>query len=197
MAKLAELDSGRDLHQPIFAIVGTTLGDESSPELPVRPSDHEEHGITLLQHISADKAKSTLSKSIVPVALLHDRKVGGTASSRGLSGRLSRPSSGGLDRVSKSVSSTHRESSTKSSFVIKPWQMLRCLNLGAVDVLSSPLTEERVANLVVHAYHARAETQKERSELLATKKLRKRSWVGFDDQKPYAYLREQMYVKAS
>lgn len=72
--------------------------------------------------------------------------------------------------------------------------MLRCLQFGATEVLSSPLTEDRVANLAVHAYHAKEAAQKERSTLLATKKIRKRSWVGFDDKKPYAYLREQMYV---
>ena len=192
MAKLAELDSGRDHRQPIFAIAETTLSEESSSEIPNRPDDQDQHGATVLQRISADKAKSTLSKLVVPVAMLHERKTVGTAGSRGLGSHLARPSSGGFDRNNRSISSAQMESSIRFTPSIEPWQMLRCINLGAVDVLSSPLTEDRIANLAIHAYRATDEAQKERSALLATKRLRKRSWVGFDDKKPYAYLREQM-----
>ena len=194
MAKLAELDSGDDLRQPILAIVETTLGADSSPELPDQPGNRDHRGVGLLQHISADKADSKLSRLVIPIAMLQDRKPAGMSSARDFGSRLTRPSSGGLDRISKSVSSSHRELITTTSAVIEPWKMSRCLHFGATDVLSSPLMEDRVANLAVHAYHAKAEAQKERSALLATKRLRKRSWVGFDDNKPYAYLREQMYV---
>ena len=168
------------------------LGDETLPELLAQPSEPDEPSVTLLQQISADKAKCTLSKLVVPLVVLHDQKLGAKANAQGLGSRLSRPSSGGLGSVSKSTSSSDRASYTKASFAIEPRQMLRCLALGAMDVLPSPLTEDSIAHLVVHAYHVKEEVQRERSALLATKKTRKRSWVGFDDKKPYAYLREQM-----
>lgn len=194
MAKLADLDSGSNLREPVFVIVETTLDEESSQDQIGQSNDDEHLGATLLQHISAQKADSKLSKLVIPIAMLHDRKSGGMAKSQGLASHLTRPSSGGLDWISKSISSSHKDSYTTTLSNIEPWKMLRCLQFGATEVLSSPLTEDRVANLVVHAYHTKEAAQKERSALLATRKIRKRSWVGFDDKKPYAYLREQMYV---
>ncbi len=194
MAKLADLDSGSNLREPIFAIVEMTLGEESSQDQIGQPDDDEHHGAALLQHISAQKGDSKLSKLVIPIAMIHDRKSGGMANPRGLASHLTRPSSGGLDWISKSISSSHRDPHKTTSSNIEPRKMFRCLQFGATEVLSSPLTEDRVANLAVHAYHAKEAAQKERSALLATKKIRKRSWVGFDDKKPYAYLREQMYV---
>ena len=196
MAKLADLDSGSNLREPIFAIVETTLDEESPQDRIGQPNDDEHHGATLLQHISAHKVDFKLSKLVIPIAMLHDRMSGGIANPQGLASRLTRPSSGGLDWISKSISSSPRNPHTTTLSNIEPWKMLRCLQFGATEVLSSPLTKDRVASLAVHAYHAKEAMQKERSALLATKKIRKRSWVGFDDKKPYAYLREQMYGKS-
>lgn len=194
MAKLAELDSGSTLREPTFAIVETTFDEESSHDQigPLKYDEH--HGATLLHHISAQKVDSKLSKLVIPIAMLHDRMSGGMVNPPGSASHVTRPFSGGLDWTSKSISSSYKDTHIRTSSNIEPWKMFRCLQFGATEVLSSPLTEDRVANLAVHAYHAKEAAQKDRSALLATKKIRKRSWVGFDDQKPYAYLREQMYV---
>ena len=69
---------------------------------------------------------------------------------------------------------------------------MRYLDNGAVDVLTSPLLHERLPSLAIHAYRAHKDASKEQRALLEMKRGRKRSWVGIDDQKPYAYLREAM-----
>lgn len=69
---------------------------------------------------------------------------------------------------------------------------IRYLNTGATDVLTSPLLPERLQSLAIHAYKAHKDASKEQRALLEMKRGRKRSWVGVDDQKPYAYLREAM-----
>lgn len=73
-----------------------------------------------------------------------------------------------------------------------PHQISKCLDAGAVDVLSAPLNKARVQGLIVHAYRVRKSALKEQSRFLSRKKLRKHSWVGVHDEQPYAYLREAM-----
>ncbi|KAL4898220.1 hypothetical protein BDV59DRAFT_1559 [Aspergillus ambiguus] len=79
--------------------------------------------------------------------------------------------------------------------VPQPQQISKCLDAGAVDVLSSPLDRARVQGLVVHAFRARKSGLKEQSRFMSRKKLRKHSWVGVHDEQPYAYLREAMVSK--
>jgi len=69
---------------------------------------------------------------------------------------------------------------------------MRYLDVGAVDVLTSPLRQERLPSLGIHAYRAHKDASKDHRALLEMKRGRKRSWVGVDDQEPYAYLREAM-----
>jgi 3',5'-cyclic-nucleotide phosphodiesterase len=69
---------------------------------------------------------------------------------------------------------------------------IKYLDIGAVDVLPSPVLQERLPSLAVHAYRAHKDASKEHRAMMDMKRGRKRSWVGVDDQKPYAYLREAM-----
>ena len=75
---------------------------------------------------------------------------------------------------------------------VDPKQMMGCLNAGAVDAIPSPFTRERVEALASHAYRAHIQGMKEQPSYLDRKTTRKRSWVGVDEAKPYAYLREEM-----
>lgn len=77
----------------------------------------------------------------------------------------------------------------------EPQQIAKCIDAGAVDVLTMPLNLPRVEGLLVHAYRTRKTAQKEQSRFLARRKLRKLSWVGVHDEQPYAYLREAMVSK--
>ncbi len=68
---------------------------------------------------------------------------------------------------------------------------LQCIDNGARDVLRSPLQRERIKALYLRCYRARKSIQK----------IRKRSWVGVDEQnqvndeaKNYAYIKDQMFV---
>lgn len=59
-------------------------------------------------------------------------------------------------------------------------------------MLTSPLSAERVQGLSVHAYRRFKEMSMEESSFLLEKRSRKLSWVGLDEDRPYAYLREVM-----
>lgn len=70
--------------------------------------------------------------------------------------------------------------------------MSRYLDAGAIDVLSAPLTSDRVQALSVHAYRRSKEVVREQASFVLEKRNRKLSWVGLDEERPYAYLREVM-----
>ncbi|RDH28255.1 high affinity cAMP phosphodiesterase [Aspergillus welwitschiae] len=76
-----------------------------------------------------------------------------------------------------------------------PQHISKCLDAGAVDVLVTPLDSCRAQALVVQAYRTRKTALREQSRFLSRKKLRKHSWVGVNDEQPYAYLREAMVSK--
>lgn len=148
------------------------------------------YGLPLLQHISAEISTSSLSKLVVPVAMIYDKGSEHPTSHIFTSNRSSRPSSGGFPVFRPTSSNAKRAAGT--SALSEHQQMLRCVDTGAVDVLMSPLQEERLRDLTVHAYRAHKEALNERTKFLAQKKVRKRSWLGNNDNKPYAYLREAM-----
>lgn len=70
--------------------------------------------------------------------------------------------------------------------------MSKYLDAGAVDVLTTPLSNERVQGLSTHAYRRHKEAVQEESSFVLEKRNRKLSWVGIDEERPYAYLREVM-----
>ncbi|KAF4335388.1 3 5 cyclic-nucleotide phosphodiesterase regA [Fusarium beomiforme] len=68
----------------------------------------------------------------------------------------------------------------------------RCLDLGAVDVIICPMSTKCITSLEICAYRAHRDAAKEQSTLLEIRQGRKRSWVGVNEEKPFAYLREAM-----
>jgi 3',5'-cyclic-nucleotide phosphodiesterase len=127
------------------------------------------YGMPLLVHISSEIQSRNVSKLFIPVVILSglDRDWAST--------NLPSPSVHGSQVLTDTV------------------RLVRYLDAGAVDVLSSPLSKDHVHGLAVHAYRVHKEVSKAESGFLATtKNNRKRSWVGVDDEKPYAYLREAM-----
>lgn len=144
----------------------------------------EAYGLKLLQWIASEIQYQSLSKLIVPVAV------------------VAIPESNSLSVTSNS----RTNSSSEGNFSLDPFakkrtglvtaldqvRTIRYMDVGAVDVLTSPLLYERLPSLAVHAYRAHKDASKEQRALLELKRGRKRSWVGVDDQKPYAYLREAM-----
>ena len=75
-----------------------------------------------------------------------------------------------------------------------PAVVTKYVEIGAVEVLPSPVPRERLFGLAAHAYRAQKEAWRERAEHLRKRKARKLSWLGDNDERPYAYLREKMCV---
>ncbi|KAI5247153.1 HD-domain/PDEase-like protein [Aureobasidium subglaciale] len=80
----------------------------------------------------------------------------------------------------------------KTDLLAEPMRMSRFLDAGAIDVLPSPLGVDRVQGLAVHAYRTYKEVAREEASFVLQKRNRKLSWVGIDEERPYAYLREVM-----
>jgi hypothetical protein len=126
------------------------------------------YGMHLLTHISSEIASKNFNKLVIPIVVLS-----------------------GLDRnwSSNSLSSPNLHGSQILTDTVR---LVRYLDAGAVDVLSSPISRTGVQGLAVHAYRVHKEVTREDASFLTTKRNRKLSWVGVSDAKPYAYLREAM-----
>lgn len=148
-------------------------------------SEEEAYGLRLLQWIASEIQYQSLSRLIVPVAVV---AIPEHSSPPTLP--RERTHSGSGKQFGYSFSSQK-----KRAGLVRPLDQgrtVRYLDIGAVDVLTSPLLHERLPSLAIHAYRAHKDASKEQRALLEMKRGRKRSWVGVDDQKPYAYLREAM-----
>jgi 3',5'-cyclic-nucleotide phosphodiesterase len=119
-------------------------------------------------HVSSEIQSKNFPKLVIPVVILS-----------------------GLDR--DWASNTLPSPSLHGSQVLTDTvRLVRYLDAGAVDVLPSPLSKDNVHGLAVHAYRVHKEVSREELAFLTTKRNRKLSWVGVNDAKPYAYLREAM-----
>lgn len=127
------------------------------------------YAMHLLTHISSEISSRNFSKLVVPIVMLT-----GLSQDVSSSGPLPSP---GLP---------------SSSLLTDTMRLSRYLDAGAVDVLSSPLSKDRMHGLVIHGYRLQKDYTREEASFLTTKRNRKLSWVGVDDSKPYAYLREAM-----
>lgn len=216
IAKLAELERPPQNPQPTLVIL------EASPEIendngtstnflrpssyslrinkrkeprPSAPESGELYGMALLQQICSEISTSKLSKLVIPIVMIptiHSSIHNPNGDRRSVSTRPYHMSSGGLNRISSPPN--HRETNIPSTKVA-PQQVVHYMDAGALDVLLSPLQPNRLDSLVTLGYRAHKEDSRDRAALLATARLRKRSWVGFEDKRPYAYLREEMYVE--
>lgn len=192
MAKLSHLESLSTDIQPVLVLLGTPIESEvKAPPTKLlqnfASTDFSDcYGLSLLQHIAAEVSNSSLSKLVVPVAMIYNAEAEHSDSNAYPSKQPSRPSSGGLPAFA-----SKRPSPGRSALSDAP-QTLKCVDVGAMDVLASPLHEDRIRGLTVHAYRAHKDALKERARFLAQKKSRKASWLGNNDNKPYAYLRESM-----
>jgi 3',5'-cyclic-nucleotide phosphodiesterase len=171
--------SSRDLRTPSPSSRGYADG------FVEEPVEEEAYGLQLLQWIASEIQYQSLSRLVVPVAVV------AIPEHNSNSGRGRTNSRSGLQISYTSFPSSPK----KSSGLVIPLDQnrtMRYLDIGAVDVLTSPLLPERLPSLAIHAYRAHKDASKEQRALLEMKRGRKRSWVGVDDQKPYAYLREAM-----
>ena len=125
------------------------------------------YGLQFLAHISSEIQSNKLPKLLIPVVILS-----------------------GFDHIVTSPGGTN---SAGGSYVLADsMRLTRYLDAGAVDVLTSPISKDNVQGLAVHAYRVFKEVTREETAFIANKHNRKLSWVGVEDSKPYAYLREAM-----
>ena len=146
-----------------------------SPSTPLKsnPVEKDEpydiYGMHLLHHICASIRERTISRLTVPIAIL-----------------------GGAEAVNTALQgepSLHALSHAATSDTVR---MIRYLDVGAADVMTSPIKPDRVQALPVHAYRAYKDAAREEGSSLLTKRNRKLSWIGVDEERPFAYLREAM-----
>jgi 3',5'-cyclic-nucleotide phosphodiesterase len=135
-------------------------------------------GLALIKHLTADIRRHNLSKLAIPIASVPTKRV--LAVKQQLPRTEGTPSIPVLTRTSDECGQSESE------------HMMRCVQAGAVDVVIGELSAARAAALSVHAHRARLEAIKEQPTFLEQRRMRKRSWVGLDEERPYAYLRESM-----
>ncbi|KAG5951379.1 hypothetical protein E4U53_003243 [Claviceps sorghi] len=133
------------------------------------------YGLSLLQKIITEAHLSSMSKLVVPVPVITSPEVP-------------------LSKVSYQMTDGMSEAPpTPEPSLAASRQLIRaCLDIGAVDVLLGPLTSSCITALEICAYKAHRDATKEQQAVLEVTKGRKRSWVGVNEQKPFAYLREAM-----
>lgn len=154
-----------------------------SSKQPIDDADMEAYGLTLLQWIVTEIQYQSLSKLIVPVAVVAPPENDSF---------MVTPSSRTSSSLERQLNDPFTKKRPALVTALDQKKTIKYMDLGAVDVLTSPLTPERLPSLAAHAYRAHKDASKEQRALLELKRGRKRSWVGVDDQKPYAYLREAM-----
>ncbi|KAI9894080.1 MAG: 3',5'-cyclic-nucleotide phosphodiesterase [Vezdaea aestivalis] len=136
-------------------------------------------GLRLLKWIANELRCERLSKLIIPIAVVDDQ----------VQKASSQSGAGVFASFNFGLSGSAQDPQTAP---LQVNQMLKYLDAGAVDVARSPFSEEPISRLAVHAYRAHKDVVKEREAFLSVKRARKRSWVGVNDEVPYAYLRESM-----
>ncbi|KHJ34272.1 putative 3 5 -cyclic nucleotide phosphodiesterase [Erysiphe necator] len=146
----------------------------------------EKYGLELLQYIASEIGRQRLSSLIVPLAMVEAPNLDTYITRSNSLISLQPP-----HILSPRETFNHRDLSSSSNYQL---HTVQSLDTGAVDVLISPIAEERLSSLLIHAYRAHYNALKEHRALIERRRNRKQSWVGLDvdDQKPFAYLREAM-----
>ncbi|KFA74954.1 hypothetical protein S40288_02222 [Stachybotrys chartarum IBT 40288] len=141
----------------------------------IHTPEEDIYGLNLLQKLITESRLRNMSKLVVPVPMIrHPRTFGQDPKGHMTDGAIE-PFTAPLRTLD-----AHRR------------LVRRCLDLGAVDVLISPLTSNCITALEICAYKAHRDAAREQQDLMEIRRGRKRSWVGVNEQKPFAYLREAM-----
>lgn len=168
-------------HQPFPSQTGASSRPHSptsdaSSCAEIHAPDETLYGLNLLQKLITEAHLRNMTKLIVPIPIISQssREAVSAVSQRMTDGTLEHSLTpfGGL--------SANRD------------MIRKCLDLGAVDVIVSPLNSKCIATLEICAYKAHRDAAREQQVLLGIKRGRQRSWVGVNEEKPFAYLREAM-----
>ncbi|KAH8175886.1 3'5'-cyclic nucleotide phosphodiesterase domain-containing protein [Sarocladium implicatum] len=141
----------------------------------IHAPDEDVYGLNLLQKLITEAHLRGVSKLIVPVPII--------APADSLpSVQAQQMTDGPAERVAAPLGFM-----PATRHLVK-----RCLDLGAADVIISPLSAKCITSLEICAYRAHRDAAREQQAILEVRRGRKRSWVGVNEEKPFAYLREAM-----
>ena len=160
----AGTNSGSARSSRLYGAASSIPSKISPSELSQASGEEDIYGLSLLKHIVLEISEKHFSKLIVPIAVVEP------------------------DRLVEVLDSNHLKMPNGLSSV----HAIKCIETGASDVISSPIDADRLRAMSTLAYRAHIEGTKARPKFLELKKSRKLSWVGVDEEKPYAYLREVM-----
>lgn len=148
----------------------TSPRPRSSPaEDEIHVPDEEVYGLKLLQRVITEAHLRNLSKLVVPIPV------------------ISKPPPAAWSDESPAPALSPVE-----QCAVDPALLRRCIDLGAADVVVSPINAKCMAGVGVQAYKAYKEAARQQRALMDVRKGRKLSWVGVNQEKPFAYLREAM-----
>ncbi|RSL87496.1 hypothetical protein CEP52_015502 [Fusarium oligoseptatum] len=147
----------------------------STEDVDIHTPDEDLYGLGLLQKIITEAHLRGMSKLIVPIPVISNPQI-------------EHPSTNGQ----MTDGAVEPLTSPLGSLDANRQLIRRCLDLGAVDVIISPLSDKCITSLEICAYRAHRDAAKEQQTLLEIRQGRKRSWVGVNEEKPFAYLREAM-----
>ncbi|KAL7798356.1 phosphodiesterase [Trichoderma ceciliae] len=136
----------------------------------IHTPDENLYGLALLQRLITEAHLRSISKLVVPIPI------------------ISYPNT----REQMTDGTAEPFSTSAGTLAASRKLIRRCLDLGAVDVIISPLGPKCIATLEICAYKAHRDAARDQQAMMEITKGRKRSWVGINDQKPFAYLREAM-----
>ena len=199
LERVGQLDSSNGNLQPVLVILGIPADSETAAR-PSRLSDMSgstssgAYGLALVQDICTRICESSLSHLVVPVAMIYNVDGEPTSSNSTNNHRTTPPSSAGFAALGAKSSSPR--GMLGKHIATHTQRTKKCLDTGAIDVLLSPLQRDRLLGLTVQAYRACKDASMERAKSYEQRRLRKRSWLGDNGDKKYAYLREYMYVRS-
>lgn len=149
--------------------------DATSGAAEIHTPTEELYGLNLLQKIITEAHLRGLSKLIVPIPMISFPESAASSPDGPMT-------DGALEPFKTHV----------ASLAVRRQLIRRCLDLGAVDVILSPLSSKCITTLEICAYRAHRDAVREQQALLEVRSGRKRSWVGVSEEQPFAYLREAM-----
>ncbi len=162
---------------PAWPVVPTT--SEAAATSQIQAPDDDVYGLSLLQQIITESHLRCMAKRVVPVPIISYPELTSDQARE----QMTDGATDVLSLVPLNTLAAHRP------------LIRKCLDLGAVDVIISPLSSKCITTLEICAYKAHRDAAREQQELLEITHGRKRSWVGVSDQQPFAYLREAMVSK--
>lgn len=159
-------------------------------EITFSSESDESYGLQLLSRIASDLQVEDGVQLIIPVAIVQP------ARRDSYDEALQQMEAPSVRRAPYGAEQEATKLDTDQSDIIDPHMMLQCLDAGALDVVRSPLDKAGIMGLTVHAYRIYKKAKNEQKGFMASaRSRRKQSWVGMEEEKPYAYLREAMVKK--